>query len=54
VSALDDKVVLKASKIYRKEFIEALKKSFEASLEGKTISLEEFEEKVLGKQLKEA
>ena len=47
--ALNDKVTVKASRIYCEEFIEDLKKSFEASLEGETVSLEEFEEKFLKK-----
>jgi len=42
---LADEIVIKASKIYREEFLEELKKSFRESLEGKTISLEELEEK---------
>ena len=42
---MTDRIVIKASKIYREEFLEELKKSFRESLEGKTISLEELEEK---------
>ena len=52
--ALADEIVIKASKIYREEFLEELKESFKESLEGKTISLEELEEKVLGKKATQA
>ena len=52
--ALADEIVIKASKIYREEFLEELKESFRESLEGKTVSLEELEEKVLGKKATQA
>ena len=52
--ALADEIVIKASKIYREEFLERLKESFRESLEGKTVSLEELEEKVLGKKATQA
>jgi len=43
--ALTGRIVVKASKVYREEFLEELKESFKESLEGKTISLEELEGK---------
>ncbi len=49
-----DEIVIKASRIYREEFLEKLKESFRESLEGKTISLEELEEKILGKKATQA
>ena len=49
-----DEVVIKASRIYREEFLEKLKESFKESLEGKTISLEGLEEKILGKKATQA
>ena len=43
---MTSKVNIKASRIYKKEFLEELKESFKESLDGKTVSLGELEEKV--------